>query len=127
MMTPARAAETVPKLDVETSCRDAKTYGTTDPEQTYANCMLDENEAKKQLSQKWSQYKAETRRNCLDEGATPSPSYVEILTCIEMFEETLVPSEGGAVGGAPMGTGIPHDSPLPRPQLSPGPRAMPRA
>jgi hypothetical protein len=119
----ARArGESVPKLDVETSCRDAKIYGTTDPKQTYKNCMLDEREAEKQLRKKWSQYKAATRRNCIAAGATPSPSYVELLTCIEMYEETLKPSSGGGGGGGGGALG----SPSPRPTLAPGPRAMPR-
>ncbi len=121
-------AERVPKLDVESSCRDAKAYGMTDPEQTYKNCMLDENEAKKQLQEKWSHYKASTRRDCIEAGANPSPSYVELLTCIEMTEEILTPASGGGGGGASVGK-VPAGalgSPAPRPQLSPGPRAMPR-
>ncbi|MGB8278028.1 MAG: hypothetical protein WCF20_08905, partial [Methylovirgula sp.] len=101
---PAHAlAERVPKLDVESSCRDARIYGMADPEQTYKNCMLDENEAKKQLQEKWSHYKASTRRDCIAAGAKPSPSYVELLTCIEMFEEILTPASGGGGGGAGLG------------------------
>ena len=38
--------ERVPRLDVERSCREAKIFGTNDPEQTYKNCMLDETQAK---------------------------------------------------------------------------------
>ncbi len=121
--------EKVPRLDVESSCRDAKIYGLTNPEETYKNCMLDENEAKKQLEQHWSHYKPATRRDCLAAGANPSPSYVELLTCIEMTEQTLTPPSGGRGGG---GMGVPVvpggalGSPPPRPVLSPGPRAMPR-
>jgi hypothetical protein len=120
-------SEGVPKLAVENSCRDAKLYGMTDPEQTYKNCMLDENEAKQQLEAKWSDYKAATRRQCLAAGANPSPSYVELLTCIEMTDEILNPATGGGGGGG--GGGAPPGSlgsPPPRPALSPGPRAMPR-
>lgn len=127
LIAPAAArprSESVPKLDVERSCRDAKTYGMNDPEQTYKNCMLDEREAEKQLWQKWSHFKAATKRNCIAAGAAPSPSYVELLTCIEMTDETLKPtSGGGAVGG---GGGGALGSPSPRPSLAPGPRAMPR-
>jgi hypothetical protein len=118
------STERVPKLDVEGSCRDAKAYGLTDPEQTYKSCMLDETQAKQQLQEKWSHYKAATRRDCIAAGANPSPSYVELLTCIEMTEEILKPpsGDGGPVGplhGGALG------SPPAQPPLAPGPRAMP--
>ena len=122
-------AERVPHLAVERSCHDAETYGLTDRNQTYKNCMIDEDEAKQKLEKNWSSYKGATRRECLAAGAHPSPSYVELLTCIEMTEEILTPSGGGGGGGAgegfhPSGPGA-LGSPSPRPQLSPGPRAMP--
>jgi hypothetical protein len=119
--------EKVPTLAIEGSCHDAESYGLTEPEQTYKNCMLDENVAKQQLEKNWSQYKAATRRQCIAAGAFPSPSYVELLTCIEMTEEILTPpygdGGGASVGRVPGGT---MGSPPPRPQISPGPRAMPR-
>jgi hypothetical protein len=123
-------AERIPHLAVEKSCHDAETYGLTDRNQTYKNCMSDEDDAKQQLEQKWSTYKGSTRQSCLAAGAHPSPSYVELLTCIEMTEEILTPSGGGGGGGAgegfhPGGPGS-LGSPPPRPTLSPGPRAMPR-
>lgn len=118
--------EKVPRLDVESSCRDAKIFGTTDPEQTYKNCMLDETQAKQQLEKRWAHYKPATRRDCREAGAHPSPSYVELLTCIEMTEETLLPpSAGGGAGVGPVPGGA-LGSPMPRPSLAPGPRAMPR-
>lgn len=119
--------ERIPRLDVERSCREAKIFGTTDPEQTYKNCMLDETQAKQQLMKHWSHYKPATRRDCRVAGAHPSPSYVELLTCIEMTEETLTPPSGGGGGGASLGS-VPAGalgSPSPRPSLAPGPRAMP--
>ncbi len=127
---PAQArTEGVPRLAVERSCHAAETYGLTDPEQTYKSCMLDENEAKDTLEKNWSSYKPTTRRSCLTAGANPSPSYVELLTCIEMTEEILAPASGEGGGGrAPMAAAALGPWGLPRPgrQLSPGPRAMPR-
>jgi hypothetical protein len=133
-------AERVPELNVQSSCHSAQTYGMTNPQQTYKNCMQDENEAKKQLQTKWSHYKASTRRACLAAGANPSPSYVELLTCIEMTEEVLHPNSGlggsapsgagtgaGATGGGGAGGGAVGGSPpptLPAPVAEP--RAMPR-
>jgi hypothetical protein len=124
-------AERIPRLAVEKSCHDAETYGLTDRNQTYKSCMLDEDQAKQQLEKNWSSYKGATRRQCMAAGAHPSPSYVELLTCIEMTEEILIPSGGGGGGGVGADFGHPGGagalgSPSPRPQLSPGPRAMPR-
>ncbi|QXX75248.1 hypothetical protein [Methylovirgula sp. HY1] len=120
-------AERVPKLDVAGSCREAKGFGTTDPGQTYKNCMLAETQAKRQLEKNWAHFKPSTRRDCRAAGAYPSPSYVELLTCIEMTEQTLIPqsTESGGMGGG-MGGGGALGSPPPRPSLAPGPRAMPR-
>jgi hypothetical protein len=118
---PLARADQVPHLDVEKSCREAQDYGVSDAQQTFRNCMLDEKEAKDQLVQKWSQFKPVDRRSCIPDA--PARSYVEMLTCLEMNEETLMPySEGG--GASAPAYGIPHDSPLPRPPASPGPRGM---
>ncbi|MGA9137068.1 MAG: hypothetical protein WBZ39_03925 [Methylovirgula sp.] len=114
-------ADPVPKLDVAKSCRDARDFGMSDAQQTFKSCMLDEQEAKDQLVKKWSQFKADARRSCVPD--VPGPSYVEMLTCLEMTEQTLMPySGGGAV--APASGAYRHDSPSPRPAPSPGPRGM---
>jgi hypothetical protein len=115
-------ADQVPNLDVEKSCHEAQDYGMSDAQQTFKNCMLDEKEAKDQLVQKWSHFKPADRRSCIPDA--PARSYVEMLTCLEMNEETLMPYSAGGGGGAPPSYAIPHDSPLPRPPLSPGPRGM---
>lgn len=117
----AAQAEPVPNLDVERSCRAAQDYGATgDREQTFKSCMLDEKEAKDQLTKKWSQFKAADRRACAP--ARPSPSYVEMLTCLEMNQESLIPYSEGAGAAAPASGA--HDSPSPRPAMSPGPRGF---
>jgi hypothetical protein len=118
---PLARADQVPRLDVARSCRDAKDFGVTDPPQTFKNCMLDEQEAKGQLIQQWSQFKPAERRSCIPDA--PSPSYVEMLTCLEMNQQILTPYNQGDVAPVPYGA-VPHDSPLARPAPSPGPRGM---
>jgi hypothetical protein len=85
------AGEQLPKLDVEKSCKEAQDSTGTDPGQTYKNCLADERDARKTLGQKWSSFKPDTRRNCVEAGAVPNPSYVELLTCLEMFNQALLP------------------------------------
>jgi hypothetical protein len=82
----ARTDGGVPKLDVAQSCREAQAIGGDDKNLAYKGCMQDEKDALDQLAQKWSHFKAEDRRNCIEQGASPMPSYVEILTCLEMFD-----------------------------------------
>jgi hypothetical protein len=115
------ALDRVPVLDVKKSCRAAESYGLTDSKATFHNCMLDEQEARAQLGQKWSKFKLSSRRACLP--SHPIPSYVEMLTCLEMYQDALLPDQGE--GAAPAGgtpSGYVHDSPSPRPAMSPGPR-----
>ncbi len=81
------ATSGVPKLDVEQSCREAQEFGGYDNNKlAYKGCMQDENDAYKQLQQNWSRFKPENRSTCLAQGLSPMPSYVEILTCIEMYD-----------------------------------------
>jgi hypothetical protein len=75
-----------PKLNVEQSCREAQAIGGDDNKLAFKGCMQDENDAFAQLQKNWSRYKPENRSNCIAQGISPMPSYVEILTCIEMFD-----------------------------------------
>lgn len=110
LLGPASAARTdsgVPKLDVSQSCREAQTIGGDDKNLAYKGCMQDEKDAQDQLTQRWSRFKPEDRRNCVEQGASPMPSYVEILTCIEMYD-------GGSTFNAPAsGSGSLRESPAP--------------
>lgn len=76
----------MPKFDVAQSCREAQAIGGDDKNLAYKGCMQDEKDAQDQLAQKWSHFKPEDRRNCIEQGAAPLPSYVEILTCLEMYD-----------------------------------------
>ncbi|MGP0059322.1 MAG: hypothetical protein ACLPID_08565 [Beijerinckiaceae bacterium] len=91
------AGDNVPNLHIERSCRDAESSIGSAPDQTYKNCLADENEARAALVKKWSQFKPATRRNCIEAGAAPNPSYVELLTCLEMFNEVLMPPAADTV------------------------------
>lgn len=113
----AEAAQGVPKLDVARSCREAGNFGGgADSKRAYDGCMQDENEALSQLQRNWTRYKPENRSTCLAQGTSPMPSYVEILTCIEMYDEAGAlhkappaiqtparPSPGAAPAPAPTG------------------------
>jgi hypothetical protein len=77
----------VPRFDVARSCKDAQAYVGDDKNLAYRGCMKDENDARAQLVQKWTHFKPGDRSDCVAQGAAPVPSYVELLTCLEMSEE----------------------------------------
>lgn len=88
LSAPASAAGAkLPKLDVAQSCREAQSIAGEDKNLTYKGCMHDEKNAEAQLQQKWTKFKAVDRQNCLAQGMAPLPSYVEILTCLEMYDD----------------------------------------
>ncbi len=107
------SADNVPKLDVARSCREAQTFSGEDNKLAYKGCMQDENEAYAQLRKNWSHYKPENRSNCIAQGISPMPSYVEILTCIEMYDPTgSFNKPGGSMrpsnGAAPAPSAVPE-------------------
>jgi hypothetical protein len=88
-----KGGDQVPKYNVKENCgaaEDATGFG--EPGQTTKNCILDENEALKSITEKWSTFKPATRRTCVEAGARPNPSYVELITCLEMFDNKMLPT-----------------------------------
>ncbi|VFU07421.1 conserved exported hypothetical protein [Methylocella tundrae] len=103
----------VPKLDVEKSCREAQAFGFgggQDDKLAYKGCMQDENDALAQLKKNWSRYKPENRANCVAQGISPMPSYVEILTCIEMYDDASQLNRPGS-SVRPFNGKVPADAP----------------
>jgi hypothetical protein len=94
----------VPTYNIAAACRDAESipearifeYGGPD---AIKSCVEDENQARAQVLQQWSQFKAPERTMCI--GATDSgsldPIYTELLTCLEMTRE----NHGSATSTAP--------------------------
>jgi len=77
----------VPRFDVSRSCEDARAFVGNDQNLAYKGCMKDENDARAELARKWAHFKPGDRKDCVAQGIAPVPSYVEILTCLEMSEE----------------------------------------
>lgn len=94
------AADTIPKFDVEPTCRPAATVGL--PGRTSVASQRDENDARTKLEQDWARYNAAQRTHCENfVGLDRAPSYVELLTCLEMAKQAAeLPKESkaGTVG-----------------------------
>jgi hypothetical protein len=101
------AADQVPNLNIEPSCRAAVASGVriapaSNPQDDSA-CKRDENTARDRLLQEWGQFTPPQRDHCVRLSSFGgSPSYVELLTCLELSKQAdVLPGDsllGVAVG-----------------------------
>jgi hypothetical protein len=87
---PALSAE-VPAIAVEKTCRAAQERQGA-ALHTFDACMTDEQNARKELAAGlWDRAKPSTREVCRDSGGTaPYPSYIEMLTCVQLYEGVVM-------------------------------------
>ncbi|MDH2342906.1 hypothetical protein [Bradyrhizobium sp. SSUT77] len=79
-------ADNVPKFDVSRSCKLdlAATAGLT-VDQSLKSCINDEQKARRQLGALWSKMSAAQKESCTaQEAVGGTPSYVSLLTCLQM-------------------------------------------
>ena len=80
------AADQVPKFDSDTSCRAAAAASKV-INRTEDVCKKDEQDARAKLEQQWGQFAPADKVRCVSMSRTGgSPSYVEMLTCLEMAD-----------------------------------------
>jgi hypothetical protein len=79
-------ADEFPSFSVEASCKAVEGFGLA-IEHTLESCVNDENAAKAELRQKWGSYPAAVRSRCVAETMIGDPSYVDILTCVQMAQD----------------------------------------
>jgi len=93
----ALAIENVPQLNVDQSCRAAGTTGVRSgsAKQDDSACKRDEEQARDKVKQGWADFSANDRAHCVrmsTEGG--APSYVELLTCLELAKQAdALPSD----------------------------------
>jgi len=83
-------ADTVPTYNVEPSCRggmDAGADPRVSPNDRFAQCLREEAEARSTLQAQWTKFPAGDRTDCADTAKMGTPSYVELLTCLEMARD----------------------------------------
>jgi hypothetical protein len=110
---PALAANNdVPQFDVKPSCTSAtkaandlnKAGDNLRPgDRSADNCIHDETDAKAKLDGQWTQYPVLERQRCSRLSTLGGlPSYVELLTCLEMAKEAAnIPSDQPATKTRP--------------------------
>lgn len=81
------AADSIPKFDVERTCRPAASVAVL-PGRDSSACQRDEQDARTKLEKEWSEYSVAQRSQCAGFAALDrAPSYVELLTCLEMAKQ----------------------------------------
>jgi hypothetical protein len=81
------ASSGVPTLKVESSCKAAGAAGMI-VGRTADSCLNDEKSAHEQLQKDWGSFSAADKSHCLSMVSTGgSPSYVELLSCLEMSRD----------------------------------------
>jgi hypothetical protein len=77
-------ADNVPKFDIAQECRSEG-----GSEAVKAKCAEDEAGARDALQPQWTQFGAADKSVCIRETSIDgTPSYVELLTCLEMARDT---------------------------------------
>jgi hypothetical protein len=85
------ATDPVPALDVHPGCKSTvDTAGMSEQ-----GCLGDEEAARAQLSKVWSQFQASDKAMCVDQTRDFQPSYVELLTCLELMRDARIPYQPG--------------------------------
>jgi hypothetical protein len=86
------AADQTPTLDFEPGCRDSLAMG--DGMQTLQSCEIDEKAARDLLAKQWSGFAQSDKAMCVDMTKNFDPSYVELLSCLEMMRDAKEPANG---------------------------------
>lgn len=101
----ARADDGPPKLDVEGTCKSAERVQRTLSDNADKNaCLNSERSAEADLKKRWGEFPAAAKRQCTAQfQAGGFPSYVELITCLELASGAVPtqPSQdpGSDVGG----------------------------
>jgi hypothetical protein len=81
-------AQQLPRFNIEATCRTAQAL-TAEDRDPVQGCMRDEADAERQLQAIWSSASAAHRQTCAAETQVAGPpSYVEVLTCLQMQQGT---------------------------------------
>ncbi len=83
-------ADGIPVFDTAPGCRAAQEVASG----RFDACMRDEADARAQLATQWDKFIASDRATCAQNETTGgSPSYVELLTCLQMARDAREPAD----------------------------------
>lgn len=83
-------SDTVPRFDTNRYCTHLESRLDL-PQRPKAACLLDEDDARTQVTGLWSTAKAASRAQCASTQALASfPSYASLLTCLQLAEGIVI-------------------------------------
>jgi hypothetical protein len=80
-------ADPVPNINLKETCRNAATVSGTLTQNDIDICMEDEQGAHDQIVKGWAQFSGTARAQCVHASTDYLPSYIEVLTCLEMARD----------------------------------------
>jgi hypothetical protein len=88
MLGTSAMAQQLPRFNVEATCKAAQPLSAEDTS-PYDSCMRDETGAERQLQGTWSSADPALRERCARESQIEgTPSYVDMLTCLQIAQGT---------------------------------------
>jgi hypothetical protein len=83
----AAAAQEAPRFDAAPGCRAGLNTGVK-PRSDVEACLRSEHEARDQLTRQWSEFAAADKTRCVGKTHMGGPpSYIEVLTCLELARD----------------------------------------
>jgi hypothetical protein len=111
-LPPSAAFAGAPTLNVQATCRATPAVN-LDQQATYDNCMRSENAARDKLNKTWAKMRVDWRSTCLKTTTLGGvPSYVELLTCVEMREAAANGQSGAPSGSMTSGRSVGSGAPV---------------
>jgi hypothetical protein len=83
----AAAAQEPPRFDAAPGCRAGTNTGVK-PRADVDSCLRSEHEARDQLTRQWGEFAAADKVRCAEKTHLGGPpSYIEVLTCLELARD----------------------------------------
>jgi hypothetical protein len=91
-------ADVVPNVDVKRTCNDTANVLGGPTQNDFDGCVTDEQDAHNLLAKQWGLYAAVDKQRCVRTSSDYLPSYVELLTCLEMAKQARSLPDDQTVG-----------------------------
>jgi|HubBroStandDraft_5_1064220.scaffolds.fasta_scaffold1283631_1 hypothetical protein len=92
-------ADHVPKIDLGKTCRIAASVIGAPTKNDIDVCIADEQDAHNQIVKDWGQFPAIAKDRCIRASTEYLPSYVEMITCLQMTKDAKDLSEDKNLSG----------------------------
>ena len=95
LATAARAESGPPDLNIERTCQSAASASVSD-NASQEGCLRSERESRDEVKRRWNEFTPAAKNQCEKQfQAGGFPSYVEMVTCLELASGTGLPKQAG--------------------------------